>query len=239
MTAAVIETNDGPMPVLIGRPQGTPRGAVVVIQEAFGLTGHIASVCDRLADAGWFALAPGIYHRTGNATFDYADLPPALEVMNLLNPGDLRTDLDASYAYLEGEGFGADQTAIVGFCMGGAIAMWEGTREHVATSVTWYGGGVAKGRFGLPPLIELAPALDRPWLGLYGDLDHSIETADIACLGEAATTASVPAELVRYADAGHGFNCDDRADHYQPRAAADAWARMLAWFERYVGRESS
>lgn len=83
------------------------------------------------------------------------------------------------------------------------------------------------------------PVLDRPWLGLYGDLDHSIGTADIARLAESAASASVPAALIRCPDPGHGFTCDDRADHYQPRAAAGAWARMLALFDRYVGREAS
>ncbi|MBC6463806.1 dienelactone hydrolase family protein [Actinomadura sp. HBU206391] len=239
MTAPVIETTDGPMPTLIGRPSTPPRGAVIVIQEAFGLTGHIQSVCDRLAEAGWLALAPGIYHRDGNVTFDYADLPPALEVMNRLNPSGLSTDLEATYGHLESEGFTAERIGIVGFCMGGAISMWAGTGDRVAAVVTWYGGGVAKGRFGLPPLIDLAPSLNRPWLGLYGDLDHSIDPADVTRLGESVNSAPVTTELIRYPDAGHGFNCDDRADHYQPRAAADAWTRMLAWFERYVGKETS
>jgi carboxymethylenebutenolidase len=238
MTAPVIETSDGPMPTLIGRPSTPPRGAVIVIQEAFGLTGHIQSVCDRLAMAGWLALAPGIYHRDGNPIFDYADLPPALEVMNRLNPDGLSTDLEACYGYLEANGFAAERVGTVGFCMGGAISLWAATGDHVAAAVTWYGGGVGKGRFGLPPLIDLAPSLQRPWLGLYGDLDHTIDQADVARLGESATSAPAPTELVHYADAGHGFNCDDRADHYRPRAAADAWARMLAWFDRYVGQET-
>jgi carboxymethylenebutenolidase len=239
MSELVVDTADGPMPCLIGRPATTPRGAVVVIQEAFGLTGHIQSVCDRLAAAGWLAIAPGIYHRDGSPIFDYGDLPPALEVMNRLTPEGLGNDLAGVYSFLDGDGFAPGQVAAVGFCMGGAISMWAATDERVGAAVTWYGGGVAKGRFGLPPLVDLVGSVRRPWLGLYGDLDHSIDPADVTRLAEAAAATGaatgIATQLVRYPDAGHGFNCDDRADHYQPAAAKDAWARMLEWLETYVG----
>lgn len=234
MTTAVLTTVDGPMPVLLDRPVGAAKGAVIVIQEAFGLTGHIASVCARLADAGWLALAPGIYHRGGSPIFDYVDLTRALALMNRLEPRGLRVDLDACFEFLAANGFGPERVGMVGFCMGGAIAMWSATEDRVATAVTWYGGGVGVGRFGLPPLIDVAADLDRPWLGLYGDLDHTIDQRDVDRLGEAAAANPVPTELVRYAAAGHGFNCDDRDDHYQPAAAADGWQRMLEWLDRYI-----
>ncbi|GAA5190234.1 dienelactone hydrolase family protein [Rugosimonospora acidiphila] len=243
MSQLAVDTADGPMPCLIGSPEGDAKGAVVVIQEAFGLTGHIQSVCDRLAADGWLALAPGIYHRDGAPSFDYADLPPALAVMNRLNPEGLGTDLDGVYSFLDGRGFPAERVAAVGFCMGGAISMWAATQRRVAAAVTWYGGGVAKGRFGLPPLVELVGSVRHPWLGLYGDLDHSIDPADVTRLAEAAAArhadTGVATELVRYPDAGHGFNCDDRADHYQPAAAKDAWARMLGWLDRHVARDAA
>lgn len=239
MTNVVIDTTDGPMPSMVARPTRAPRGALVVIPEAFGLTQHIRSVCDRLASAGWLTLAPGIYHRDGNQTFRYAELAESLKVMARLNPEGLRVDLRAGYAYLDGEGVPTDRVGVVGFCMGGAISLWAATIDPIGAAVTWYGGGVAHGRFGLPPLLELAPSLRRPWLGLYGDRDHSIETSDVAELGLAASQAEAVTELVRYPDAGHGFNNDDRADHYRPAAARDAWTRMLDWFDRHVGDTSA
>lgn len=227
-----ILTQDGPMPVAFAEA-ATPRGGVVVIQEAFGLTSHVESVVDRLCADGWTAVAPALYHRSGNATFDYSDLEPALEEMWKLSPEQFRSDVDAAFAHLEVEGFDASRTALVGFCMGGAIAMDQAARRALGACVTWYGGGVVQGRFGLPPLTELAPLLCTPWLGLYGRRDHSIEPEQVDALEDALVLASVPHQLIRY-DAGHGFNCDDRPDHYDRDAAHDAWSRMLDWLRVHV-----
>ena len=82
----------------------------------------------------------------------------------------------------------------------------------------------------MPALAELAPQLQTPWLGLFGDEDQSIPVEQVEALRTAAASASVPTEIVRYADAEHGFHCDVR-DSYHPEAAADGWQRTLAWFE--------
>ncbi|MEU7632989.1 dienelactone hydrolase family protein [Nocardia sp. NPDC049220] len=229
-----VRTVDGPMQCAVARPDGTPRGGIVIIQEAFGLTDHIVSVVDRMAGDGWLAVAPALYHRSRNATFDYEDLPPALEMMGTLNPTDMQVDVDAAFTVLEEAGFSEAQCGIVGFCMGGAISLRASTLRELGASVTYYGGGVTFGRFGLPALVDLAPDLKSPWLGLYGDLDHSIPVEGVEQLRARATTAQVPTELIRYADAGHGFNCDDRPDHYNAEASKDAWARMQAWFDQHI-----
>jgi carboxymethylenebutenolidase len=103
----------------------------------------------------------------------------------------------------------------------------------VGAAVTFYGGGVSQGRFGFPPLVELAPRLRAPWLGLYGDQDQGIPVADVEALRAATATSAPPTEVVRYPDAAHGFNCDQRAS-FHAASADDAWARMLAWFDRYL-----
>jgi carboxymethylenebutenolidase len=92
---------------------------------------------------------------------------------------------------------------------------------------------VVKGRFGAPSLVELAPSLKTPWLGLYGDLDHGIPVEEVESLREAVAKATVPTEIVRYAEAGHGFHCDARGSYHQA-SADDAWARTLDWFERHL-----
>jgi carboxymethylenebutenolidase len=233
-----VPTVDGPMTCAVARPDGAPRGGIVIIQEAFGLTDHIVSVVDRMATHGWLTVAPALYHRSENATFDYADLPPALEMMGTLNPTGMQVDVDAAFTVLEDAGFSDAQCGIVGFCMGGAISLRASTVRPLGASITYYGGGVAQGRFGLPPLVDLAPDLKSPWLGLYGDLDHSIAVEDVERLRERAANASVPTEIVRYAEAGHGFNCDDRPDHYHPGASRDAWARTQAWLDQHIGAVS-
>ncbi len=117
--------------------------------------------------------------------------------------------------------------------MGGTVAFVTATMRAVGAAVTFYGGGVAQGRFGFPSLLDLAPSLQAPWLGLYGDADQGIPVDEVEALRRATGGAPGPAEIVRYPDAGHGFNCDDRAA-YDEGAATDAWRRTLAWFGAHL-----
>ncbi len=174
-----IQTDDGPMPTFEASPDGEPRGAVVVIQEAFGVTGHIEDVARRLADAGWLAVAPALFHRQGSPVLGYDEFDKVMPVMSALSAGGLATDLAATFDHLETAGSAPHRTGIVGFCMGGTVAFYAATLRPIGAAVTFYGGGVSQGRFGLPSLVELAPSLRVPWLGLYGDLDQGIPVEDI------------------------------------------------------------
>jgi carboxymethylenebutenolidase len=234
-----LSTPDGEMPAYEAGPvDGTARGAVVVVQEAFGLNGHIRGVTDRIGAAGYHAVAPALFHRQGSPTFSYDDVGPILPVMKELRADGIAADVDAVLAHLTTAGFDEARTAITGFCMGGTVALWIGAERALGASVTWYGGGVSQGRFGLPPLVEVAPSLRSPWLGLFGDRDQGIPVDDVEALRAAAATATVPTEVVRYAEAEHGFNCDERPS-YDAAAAGDGWARMLTWFERHLGGVSA
>jgi carboxymethylenebutenolidase len=95
--------------------------------------------------------------------------------------------------------------------------------------VTFYGGGVTEGRFGFPPMVESAPGLRAPWLGLFGDRDPTIPVESVERLQVAAAGAEVRTEVVRYPDAGHAF-LRDGGPTYHEATAADAWMRMLDWF---------
>ena len=87
---------------------------------------------------------------------------------------------------------------------------------------------------GFPSLLDIAPELRTPWLGLYGDLDQGIPVDEVEALRRVAAAAPVPTEIVRYPEAGHGFNCDDRPDAYHEPSATDAWRRTLAWFAEHL-----
>jgi carboxymethylenebutenolidase len=206
----------------------------VVVQEAFGLTGHIEAICDRLARSGWLAIAPALFHRQGAPVFAYGDFDPILPVMRALTGDELRDDIDAAVGWLGEEGHPPERVGIVGFCMGGAVALEAGARRPLGAAVTFYGGGVVEGRFGLPSLVDLAPGLQTPWLGLYGDRDKGIPPDQVEALRAAAATAPVTTEVVRYADAEHGFNNDDRPDVFAAGAAEDAWRRTLSWLDLYA-----
>ncbi|MGO9456020.1 MAG: dienelactone hydrolase family protein [Acidimicrobiales bacterium] len=230
-----IETPGGPMPIFEAEPDGEPRGAIVVVQEAFGVTTHIEEIARRLAREGYRAVAPALFHRQGSPVLSYDDFAAVMPVMGELTEGGIREDLEATLGHLETAGFGPGRIGIVGFCMGGSVTLYAATLRPLGAAVTFYGGGVTQGRFGFPPLLELAPGLQTPWLGLYGDLDQSIPPDAVEQLREAAATAAVETEVVRFADADHGFNCDDRPAAFNPAAAAQAWARTLEWFGRHLG----
>jgi carboxymethylenebutenolidase len=230
----VLKTEDGDMPTYVATPKDEARGGIVVVQEAFGVTPHIQSICRRLADAGYAALAPALFHRNGSPVFEYGDFNAVMPAMGSLTAGGIESDLDAAVAELHDRGFDEKHTGIVGFCMGGTVALFAGTQWQLGAAVTFYGGGVAKGRFGFPSLLDIAAELQTPWLGLYGDLDQGIPVDEVEALRRVTAAAPVATEIVRYPEAGHGFNCDDRPDAYHQPSATDAWRRTLAWFEANI-----
>jgi len=232
-TTTRLSTTDGEMALYDAEPEGPARAAVVVIQEAFGVNGHIEDVTRRFAAMGYRAVAPHLFHRSGDPVLDYANFDAVMPHMGALSEAGLLCDLDAALAYLAAAGFEAPRVGVVGFCMGGTVAFLAAARHALGAAVTFYGGGVAEGRFGMPPLVEMAPSLKTPWLGLFGDLDQGIPVQQVESLREAVGKAAVPAEIVRYAEAGHGFHCDAR-DSYHEASATDAWQRTLDWFERHL-----
>jgi carboxymethylenebutenolidase len=234
-SSITIPTDDGPMPAFVATPSGSARGGILVVQEAFGVTSHIEDIARRLAEQGWHAVAPAFFHRQGAPVFAYDDLESVMPLIGELTAAGITADVRAALAYLASEGYPAERTGVVGFCMGGSVAFVAATMEELGAAVTFYGGGVTAGRFGFESLVELAPQLKTPWLGLYGDLDQGIPSDDVEQLRSATESATVDTSIVRYADAAHGFNCNDRPSAFNAAAAADAWDRTLAWFDQHIG----
>jgi carboxymethylenebutenolidase len=225
--------SDGPVPADEVIPDGPVRGAIIVLQEAFGVNDHIVDVCRRFAAVGYRTVAPHLFHRDGVNALPY-DVEFALPHVAKLTADGIRADLTAAREHLAGQGFSLSLTGIVGFCMGGSITCAVASEDAYGAAVTFYGSGMHKGRFGFRPLVELAPQLRSPWLGLYGALDPGIPVDQVEDLRIAAATAHVPTSVVRYAEAGHGFHCDARPANYHEASAKDAWVRTLDWFARYV-----
>ncbi len=231
----ILSTADGDMPTYEAVPDSAPRGGVIVVQEAFGVTEHIEDVARRFAAAGYHALAPHLYHRQGAPVLGYDQLEQALPLMGTLTRDSLLADLDAALQRLASVGLPASRVAVVGFCMGGTVAFLAAVERPIGAAVTFYGGGVVESRWeGVPALVELAPHVQAPWLGLYGDQDVSIPVEQVERLREAVADAVAPAELVRYPEAGHGFHCDARPANYHAQSAKDAWQRTLAWLEEHL-----
>lgn len=235
-TQITIGTPDGPMPAFEAVPEGPARGGVVVVQEAFGLTSHLADVTGLFAAAGWHAVAPALFHRAGSPVVGYDDLPSVAPLLAGLTAAGLGVDVAATIDHLGGAGLRPERIAIVGFCMGGSVALHAAAAHALGAAASFYGGGVVEGRFGLPPLVDVAPGLRTPWLGLYADEDKGIPVEQVERLRAAAAGAAVATAVVRYPGAQHGFHCAERPAVHDPDAAADAWTRTLAWFAAYVGR---
>ncbi len=228
-----VSAPDGEMDIYDATPDATAGGAVIVVQEVFGVNEHIQDVTRRFADAGWRAAAPHLFHRTGDPVLSYDDIQAVFPHMRALTVDALLDDIDATLSHLAGAGFPAHRVGIVGFCAGGSIAFLAAARRDLGAAVTFYGGGIREGRF-LPPLLELAPELRAPWLGLYGDMDEGIPPEEVEDLRSVVNQQPVPTEVVRYPDADHGFHCDARPAHYDEGAARDAWTRTLSWFDRHL-----
>jgi len=219
----------------VHEPAGACKGGVVVVQEVFGVNSHIEDLCRRFAGAGWLAVAPHLFWRSGDPKLGYTD--KFMAHVKPLTPEHLLEDVDAALDRLGEAGIGSEHVGVVGFCMGGTIVLVVTARRDVGAGVTFYGGGVHEGRLGFPPLAEEATRLRAPWLGIFGDLDHGIPVPDVEDLRAAAARSGRETEVVRYPDAGHGFHCDQRPG-YHDASARDAWQRTLAWFDRYVAAPS-
>ena len=204
------------------RPEGEgPWPAVVVLQEWWGLNEHIMDVTRRIANEGYVALAPDLYKGQVATEPDEA----RKLVMELDMPTAVAEIGSAIDFLLAQEIVRGDKAGIVGFCMGGRLALM--------TAIVNANLGVAVPFYGTPLTPAEAAAVKAPVLGLYGADDSGIPVADVRAMGEALTVAGIDNEMQIYEGAPHAFFNDTRAS-YRPEAAADAWQRMLAWFANYL-----
>jgi carboxymethylenebutenolidase len=201
-------------------PSGAPNGAVVVIQEIFGVNHHIRSVCDRLADQGYVAIAPAIFDRIEPGfTSGYSADEVAVARKFVANPDwpAMLRDTQAAIDAVSSIG----PVGIIGFCLGGSIAYAAATKlSGLSAAIGYYGGAIA--RF----------ADDKPKIPTqlhFGEKDAGIPLSDV----EIIKTKRPDVEVFIYPGAQHGFNCDERASYDQ--ASADiAWPRSTAFLARHL-----
>jgi carboxymethylenebutenolidase len=207
----------------LARPEGDgPWPAVLVIQEWWGLNEHIKDVTNRLAAEGYVALAPDLYH--GVSTSEPNE---ARKLVMELDMAAAVEEIGSAMDHVLAQEYAAGETGgIVGFCMGGRLALMSAlSLENLGAVVPFYGS---------PLTPEEAATVTVPVLGLYGELDAGIPVREIRLMDEALQAAGTPVEVVIYEGAQHAFFNDTRPDSYNAEASADAWPRMLAWFETYL-----
>ena len=214
-------------PAYVASPAGTPRGAVVVLQEIFGVNAHIRAVADGYAAAGYLAVAPSTFHRVKPGVelgYAEADMNEGfgykLAVEALPAPG-VMADIQAAIDHAAQAGGG--KVGIVGYCWGGLLT-WRAacTLSGLAAAVPYYGGGMTT-----PEEAARQPRV--PVLVHFGEQDRWIPLDTVQ-----AFRAAQPGVEVQVYAAHHGFNCDHRGA-WDAAAAALARERTLAFFARHVG----
>ncbi|MBI4638571.1 MAG: dienelactone hydrolase family protein [Candidatus Rokubacteria bacterium] len=202
-------------------PAGTPRGALAIVQEIFGVNSHIKRVCDGFAADGYLVLAPAIFDRVER---DYAtgytqpDIERGRAVRGKLAIDDVVKDVRAAVRELAKSGL---KVGVVGYCFGGTVAWLSATRiEGVAAAVGYYGGGIA----------DAAEERPRgPVLLHFGETDASIPKEHYEKVARLHPT--LPIHIY---PAGHGFNCDERGSYHEPSARL-ARQRTLDFLREHVG----
>ena len=182
-------------------------------------------------------VAPELFHRTGSPEVAYDNFDAAREHMGALNKDDIETDLRNAAAYLNEQGYPTSSIGIVGYCMGGTVTFFAATLGIVGAAAAYYGSGLRAGRFGFDGQIAMAPSITCPVIGVYGDLDASIPVEEVEELRTALAATNQPTDVVRYADAHHGFHCDGRPAVYGAEAAADAYQRTLTFFAEHLSAQ--
>jgi carboxymethylenebutenolidase len=203
----------------LAAPPGKPRGAVVVVQEIFGVNSHIRSVTDGYASEGYVAIAPSLFDRIRKGIelgYAQADMQEGFGYVQQLKPEQTLVDLSAALAVVKHAG----RVGMVGYCWGGRMTYVSACELPLACAVSYYGGGIVQ-------CLDKKPKC--PVMYHFGELDSHIPLSDV----EKIKAANPEGIFHVYAGAGHGFNCDQRSS-YHPQAAALARERSLAFFARHL-----
>ena len=204
----------------LAEPSGTPKGAIVVLQEIFGVNSHIRGVADGYAAAGYLAVAPSTFDRVGrDVQLGYTpdDMGEGMRLKGAVEalpaPGVL-LDIQAAVDHAARAG----KVGIVGYCWGGLL-VWRSAEQvrGFAAAVAYYGGGIQD-------MLELAPQIACPMQFHYGALDANIPLSAVDKVR--AAMQGRDAQVHVYDSADHGFNCWARGS-YQAASAALAHGRAL------------
>jgi carboxymethylenebutenolidase len=203
----------------LATPAAGKGPGVLVLQEWWGLVGHIKNVCDRFAAEGFTALAPDMYHGKTASEPDGAG-----KLFMALNIGQAEKDLRGAATYLAQHSSTAKLGA-VGFCMGGQLALFAGTlNPSVGAVVNFYG---------IHPNVKPDYGkLSGPVLGLFAEKDGFVTPQVAKDTDAAIKKAGKRSEINIYPNVDHGFFNDERPDVYDKAAADDAWRRTLAHFRQ-------
>lgn len=231
MTASVEITTlagDGAFSAYVARPDGPPRGAIVVIQEIFGVNAGIRRKCDRLAEAGHVALAPDLFWRIEpNVELNPDDEPQFQRALGLMGGFDQDlgvADIEATIRYAR-DAEGCAKVGVVGYCLGGRLAFMAAARTNADASVGYYAVGV-------PDLLREKHAIANPLLLHIAGADHFVPAEAQAAMHEGLDDHP-KVTLCDYPGLDHGFATeigkrrDEEGAQLADRRTAEFFARHL------------
>lgn len=216
-------------------PTGTGKfPAVIVLMEAFGLNNWCKSICNRLAQSGFAAIAPDFYR---GITYEYTDVAGAIGKLKSLNDDAIMSDVGKSLDFLAGKSeINANGIGVIGFCMGGRYAFLTNAvyPTKIKAAVSFYGGGIdatAGNPLGQKSILDRTPTMQSPIMLVYGSEDQLIAADEHGRVAAALSKAKKRYILNLFPKAGHGF-MSDRRENYAPEAAAEAWMMTTGFFSQ-------
>ena len=229
-TITLTVSDDTQMQAHVARPEGAPTKGIIVIQEAFGVTDYIRRMTERLAQQGFLAIAPEMFHRSAEAgaEFSYTDFPSVQPHMQALTIEGQAADLSAAHAWLLEQGVPEGKTAALGFCMGGRASFIANATLPLACAVSFYGGGIAE------QLLDRVKDLSGAQLLMWGGKDDHIKVEQTRAVSDALAAAGKPFVEATFSEAGHAF-ARDVGDHYHEESEKEAWALADAFLAEHVG----
>lgn len=218
-------SDDYQLAAYVARPEGDAIGALVLVQEIFGVNPHIRRVADDYAKDGFVVVAPALFDRYEKGVelkYEGEDLKKAFDLYQKLNPATALLDVSAAYDQLRAEGKGI---GVIGYCYGGFMSWLSATRGETVKMqpsciVGYYPGGIGT-------VANEEPSC--PVMLHFGEDDDHIGKDQV----EAVRKAHPEIEVFVYQGAGHGFNCDARGS-YNPDAAKLARERSLDFLKKNI-----
>jgi carboxymethylenebutenolidase len=201
-------------------PAGRPRGAIVVVQEIFGVNGHMRHVADDFAKQGYLAIAPALFDRTKRGVelgYQPSDIAAGRDLRAAVGDDGPLADIQATID----EASKGGKVAVIGYCWGGSLAYLSATRlKGIAGAVGYYGGAIAQ---------HAGEKTKVPVMLHFGETDQSIPMSDVE-----KVRAAHPEIPIHVYPAGHGFSCDERGS-YQAESARIALDRTLGFLKQHIG----
>ncbi len=230
-----VEGEAQPMPGYLAIPEGAgPFPAVIVIEEIFGVNGHIRDVTERVAREGYVAVAPDVHHRDAAGVelkYDQEGMQRGMPLIAKLTEKGVSGDLRATLSFLRArKDVRGDRVGCMGFCIGGHLAYFAAATTDVKATASFYGGGIATFTpGGGAPTLNRTQGIKGKILCLFGGQDQAIPKAQVDAIRVELDKHHIRHEVVVYPTASHGFFCDQRGSYHE-ESAKDAWTRVKKLF---------